>query len=66
MCQEEQFQQSALLVMVIMYCRQERMRVFPIRHKLQRLALGAATRQEDGHMPDSFIADPKLFQALVS
>jgi CRP-like cAMP-binding protein len=39
--------------------------IFPSRHKWQRLALGAATRGRGTvTMPNSFIADPNLFQAL--
>src|ERR1017187_1883971 len=60
MCQEEQFQQSALPVTVITYCRQERMPIFPSRHKWQRLALGAATRQRDGHNAEVVYCRPKI------
>src|ERR1017187_1421044 len=58
MCQEEQFQQSALPVMVITYGRQERMQIFPSRHKWQCLA--PATRQRDGHNAEVVYCRPKI------
>jgi hypothetical protein len=49
MCQEEQFQaiRTARDGHHVLSARKRG--IFPSRHRLQRLALGAATRQRDGH-----------------
>src|ERR1039457_1461141 len=47
-------------VTVITNSRQERMRLFPSHHKWQSLALGAATRQRDGHNAEFVYCRPKI------